>query len=82
MVAAAEHMHAGGASYSAIRTRLGGGDRRGWYVYIYSPDMDIHKLGSDNNGGPCFRAIEQDGDNRGSIHVDIGSYADAVFAKE
>ena len=33
-------------------------------------------------GGPCFRAIEQDGDNQGAIHVDLGSYADAVFAKE
>ena len=34
------------------------------------------------SGGPCLRAIEQDGDNQGAIHVDLGSYADAVFAKE
>ena len=33
-------------------------------------------------GGHCFRAIEQDGDNQGAIHVDLGSYADAVFAKQ
>ena len=33
-------------------------------------------------GGQCFRAIEQDGDNRGAIHIDLGSYADAVFAKK
>ena len=30
-------------------------------------------------GGPCFRAIKQNGDNQGAIHVDLGSYADAVF---
>ena len=33
-------------------------------------------------GGTCLRAIEQDGDNKGAIHVDLGSYADAAFAKE
>ena len=40
------------------------------------------RLGDGKGGGPCFRAIEQDGDNQGAIHVDLGSYADAVFAKE
>ena len=52
------------------------------YVYIYSSDMDIQKLYTENNGGPCFRAIVQDGYNQGAIHVDLGLYADAVFAKE
>ena len=33
-------------------------------------------------GGPCFIAIEQNGDNQGAIHVDLGSYADAMFAKK
>ena len=29
-----------------------------------------------------FRAIEQNVDNLGAIHVDLGSYADAMFAKK
>ena len=53
---------AGGAFDSACRTRLGAGDRRGWW--------------------PCSRVIEQNGDNQGTIHVDLSLYADGVFAKQ
>ena len=33
-------------------------------------------------GRPCFRAIKQIGDYQGATHVDLGSYDDAVFAKQ
>ena len=33
-------------------------------------------------GGPRVRAIQQKRYNQGAIHVDIGSYGGAVFAKK
>ena len=38
-----------------------------------------HLIGEGS--GPCLRAIKQNGDNQSAIHVDLGSYADAVFVK-
>ena len=55
---AAARTHAGGAFDSACRTRLGGGDRRGWW-----PMLQSHIA--------CFRAIEQDGDNQGLCLISI-----------
>ena len=43
--------------------------------HVYAPAIG-------EGGGPCFRAIEQNGDNQGTIHVDLSLYADAVFAKQ
>ena len=41
-----------------------------------------HVLAPAIGEGPCFRAMEQNGDNQGTIHVDLSLYADAVFAKQ
>ena len=42
----------------------------------------IYAAAIGEGGRPCFRAIKQNGDNQGAIHVDLGSYADAVCAKQ
>ena len=33
-------------------------------------------------GDPFVRAIEQNGDNQDTLHVDLSLYADAVFVKQ
>ena len=63
-----------GCRCAAARTHAGG---------AFGSACRTHLSGGDRQGGgPCFRDIEQNGDNQGAIHVDPGSYADAMFAKK
>ena len=39
------------------------------------------RTSQSKDGGSRFRSIQQHGDNQCALHVDRGSYADAVFAK-